>query len=392
MPRSPLPTLKLCALLLCLILAPPLLSAEREDGAVVVYILAGQSNMEGHGQTRSLPVLAESADGRELLALLRDANGEWRSRDDVTMHWPGHRKPTGPLGPGWGYGAEEVGPELGFGALMGERHEEHVLLIKVAWGGKDVFCDFRAPSAAPPAGDEAALLAKERANGNEREVGAYYRRMLADIRGSLASIETLVPGAARDRVRLGGFAWFQGWNDYCRWHERDPADDRLIGDGIIEAYPGNLAAMIRDLRSDLHTPELPVVIGEMGIGGVGIDARAKRSPNDREAHAIIAFREAQRRTLEERGMTRVSFVPTVAYWDDRLEELREIRDRWEQEKRKEGIPSTAENELPTAEQSEEYRARGGHWYCHYNGSAANYVRVGAALARSLPSEPGAPAD
>jgi hypothetical protein len=39
--------------------------------------------------------------------------------------------------------------------------------------------------------------------------------------------------------------------------------------------------------------------------------------------------------------------------------------------------------LPTPELSAEFRRLGGHWYCHYNGSAANYSLVGYALAEAL---------
>ena len=47
-----------------------------------------------------------------------------------------------------GYGAKEgmIGPELGFGLVMGDCLDNQVLLIKVAWGGKSLAKDFRPPS------------------------------------------------------------------------------------------------------------------------------------------------------------------------------------------------------------------------------------------------------
>jgi hypothetical protein len=98
---------------------------------------------------------------------------------------------------------------------------------------------------------------------------------------------------------------------------------------------------------------------------------------------MLAFRRAQRAVAEDASLAGVTFVPTAEYWDDRLEELRRIRDAYANEKRKQGIADTADNELPTKELTEEYRSRGGHWYCHYNGSAANYSLVGYALAEAL---------
>ena len=33
--------------------------------------------------------------------------------------------------------------------------------------------------------------------------------------------------------------------------------------------------------------------------------------------------------------------------------------------------------------ADEFVSQGGHWYCHYNGSAANYALIGYALAMAL---------
>jgi len=38
-----------------------------------------------------------------------------------------------------------MGPELGFGFVLGDYFEEPVLLIKTAWGGKSLYQDFRPP-------------------------------------------------------------------------------------------------------------------------------------------------------------------------------------------------------------------------------------------------------
>lgn len=340
---------------------------------VQVFLLAGQSNMEGHGQVRSLARLGEWPGHAELLDSLRSADGSWTVRDDVTIVWAAKDRPCGPLTVGWGVGANEVGPELAFGVVMGDAIDAPVLLIKTAWGGKDVYCDFRSPSAGTPTGEAAARLEKERADGRGREVGLYYRRMVADVRDALQRLDELVTGYEGQGYELAGMAWFQGWNDYCVW--RDAPE-------ILEQYPGNLAAMIRDLRAELGAPDLPVVIGELGIGGPEIERRAA-NPDDREARALSAFRRAQRAVLDEPTLTNVAFVPTAAFWDERLDELRRMRDTWSSEKRRQGIADTEENQLPTKELTEEYESRGGHWYCHYNGSAATYSLIGEALARAL---------
>ena len=112
-------------------------------------------------------------------------------------------------------------------------------------------------------------------------------------------------------------------------------------------------------------------------------ARRATEDGDRVDRAMMAFRRAQRSVAEDPSLERVVFVPTAGFWDDRLEELSEQRDAWRREKREKGIPHTEENHLPTPALSEEYLRRGGHWACHYNGSAATYSRVGHALAEAL---------
>ena len=53
---------------------------------------------------------------------------------------------NGPLKPGYGSSQKKIGPELGFGWVVGDAFEEPVLLIKLAWGGKSLAEDFRPPS------------------------------------------------------------------------------------------------------------------------------------------------------------------------------------------------------------------------------------------------------
>ena len=68
-------------------------------------------------------------------------------------------------------------------------------------------------------------------------------------------------------------------------------DGKRVGLGLIERYPHNLAAMFRDLRKDLDGPDMPIVIGEPGVGGREMQKRAE-NPNDREAIGMVRFRKA----------------------------------------------------------------------------------------------------
>jgi alpha-galactosidase len=345
---------------------------------VKVFTLAGQSNMEGHGQVRSLDNLGEHPKYGHLLKKLKNADGSWAVRDDVTISYQAeHRKKKrGPLTVGWGSEEHEIGPELMFGTIMGQRYKEHILLIKTAWGGKSVWCDFRSPGAGEMTWDEKRILKRD----NHLKPGHFYRKMVAEIKECLANIKDVVPGYKGQGYEIVGMAWFQGWNDFCEWHLQ--LDGKRVGMGLIERYPHNLTAMFRDLRKDLDAPDMPIVIGELGVGGHEMTTRAKNL-DDHEAVAMVKFRKAQKAVVDDPSLKNVTFVPTADFWDTRLQELRRRADEYWNEKQKKKIKDTDDNILPTKELNDEYLRRGGHWYCHYNGSAANYSLIGYALAEAL---------
>ena len=264
---------------------------------VHVFILAGQSNMEGAGQVKadpqrnggkgSLEFLVKDAATAKRFAPLVDSAGQWRTRDDA---WISYLDREGPLTVGFGARKDEtIGPELGFGWVMGDALDAPVLLIKCAWGGKSLAVDFRPPSAGKPPyslgekGDAAiaadpAILSK------------YYREMLALTKAALAQIKDLVPGSD-GRYVLAGFGWHQGWND-------------RINDKFNAEYESNMAHFIRDIRKDLGAPALPFVIAETGMNGP--EETHPRALSLMKAQAAVAERQ------EFKG--NVAFVGTRAFW------------------------------------------------------------------------------
>jgi len=216
-----------------------------------VFLLAGQSNMEGqavvdldhdehyNGGRGTLARLAGEPGTAELLGHLRKDDGAWTERDDVWVWYQtakGELK-AGPLSIGYGVypGRHHFGPELQLGHVLGDWFDEQVLLVKTAWGGKSLARDFRPPSAGG-------------------EVGAFYTQMVAEYRDALARLEERFPAAAELEPELAGFVWFQGWND-------------MIDDAATAEYEDNLVHLIGDLRRELAAPDLPVVIAETGNCG-----------------------------------------------------------------------------------------------------------------------------
>ena len=153
---------------------------------VQVYILAGQSNMEGQGVVdMDHPKYYNGGKGNLNAVMaadpdrykhLKDAKGNWTVRDDVFVRF---RNKQGVMAGGLtigftGYGSgksrHHIGPELQIGHQLGDAIDGPVLLIKTAWGGKSLYKDFRPPSAGG-------------------EVGEYYTKMHAEVKEVLENIE-----------------------------------------------------------------------------------------------------------------------------------------------------------------------------------------------------------
>jgi len=105
------------------------LSAE-EAKPVKVFILAGQSNMEGHAANSLMDHQATDPKTKDFFAHLRDGD-KWAVRDDVFVKFLARK---GPLTIGYGVG-KNTGVELELGYMIGEPFEEPVILIQPAWGG-----------------------------------------------------------------------------------------------------------------------------------------------------------------------------------------------------------------------------------------------------------------
>ncbi len=258
---------------------------ERSD-PIQVFILAGQSNMEGQGVV-DLDHPQDYNGGRGTLQQVlrdpkkaatfpgvQDSQGKWVVRDDVWCRFRTSQElKKGRLTIGFaGYpGRHHIGPEFQFGRVVGDALDAPVLLIKTAWGGKSLYEDFRSPSSGGT-------------------TGAYYTRMIAEVREALEQLDADFPELAHRRYNLAGFVWLQGWND-------------AFGPEAAQAeYEQNLVNLIRDVRQAFDRPKLPVVIGELGNGG------------EQAAGNILAIRKAQAAAAarpEFRG--RVAFVKTTPF-------------------------------------------------------------------------------
>jgi len=358
-----------------------------------VYILAGQSNMQGHvnistfdsmaGDPKTAPILKEmhGPDGKPRVCQKVWISSIGCAGDDTTEQ-------KGLLTTGFGASPAEIGPEFTFGIYM-EKLGDPILIIKTAWGGKSLHTDFRPPSAGPYVWsdfesnqykDRAADLEKEKA-AKIKATGASYRMMIGHVKNVLGDIKRVVPEYdPKQGYELAGLVWFQGFNDLVSGWTYDKGNQP----GGYDLYAQLLAQFIRDVRKDLSAPKLPFVIGVIGIGGEKEDKKAGGMQYFRQAMAAPAA------LPEFQG--NVVAVPTAPFWDDELEALQarvdacwpkvdatvaaEKNDSWENK-----MKHMAENFTP-AEWKRLQTGASNQAY-HYLGAAKIMAPIGKAFAEAM---------
>lgn len=277
---------------------------------IKVYILAGQSNMEGHAQVSTFDYIGDDPRTAPLLKEMRSADGKYTVADHVWISYYTGGERSG-MGEGFGkltagYGSRtnptqdggNIGPEFTFGLALDKVSKDPVLLIKTAWGGKSLYYDFRPPSAGvfPRS---AADIAKDKLP--EADSGKYYRLMMEHVKRVLGDIHRVVPSHDNKQgYELCGFIWLQGFNDMV--------NKNVYANGDFSTYTTNLGHLIRDVRSELKAPKLPFVIGVLGTGG----------PDEKNV-GNLAFRKAMAATAEMPEFKHsVTNVMLADYWDKPL--------------------------------------------------------------------------
>ncbi|MDA7881670.1 Ig-like domain-containing protein [Akkermansiaceae bacterium] len=328
-------------------------SAGATDKPVKVYILSGQSNMVGIGY----------ADGREPgsmeTVLKRDhkfpnmiEGGVYTERNDVYYRGVVSAIGDGPLTVG--ITGNRVGPEHGFGHIMGWFHDEPVLIIKTSIGNRSIGWDFLPPGsprvdytdgntyagygdqdlkwpiAGEPspvgwyAGKQYDLCFLDEADWAPAGAGDGAVTNAADV---LANFATDYPQWAGQGYEIAGFVWWQGHKDQYE-------------EGHHGRYEENLENLIGALRTEFDAPNAPFVVATIGFDGGGYEPG---TPYDNIYQAQLAVGDPAQHP-EFSGT--VASVDTTGYW-------REL------------------DESP-----------GGQGF-HYNNNAETYTLVGDAMGRAM---------
>lgn len=336
----------LALLTACLLLTSHLHAAQN---VVRVFVLAGQSNMEGKAPDKLLDFQATDPKTRDFFAHLRK-DDKWIVRDDVFIKFLDRK---GPLTVGYG-SPGRTGVELEFGSMMGDHFDEPVILVKAAWGGHALYKQFRPPSAGFPEETfnrefEQARKRVEQNNAKNhkndpppsaqemrKEYGASYRMMLKEVQDVIEHSSVMFPALKGRTPELTGFVWFQGWNDQY---------------GAEGEYESNMKHFIRDVRKDLNAPRLPFVVAAMGQNG----SKPATGPMLIVRNAQLAMNDVPEFKGNVKAFRTDVLVDTAA--EALYPTWQKDRDAWE-------------------------RVGGDHGY-HYLGSAIWFTRIGHAMGESM---------
>lgn len=281
---------------------------------VKVFILLGQSNMVGMGDigpetNKGTLTYLTKKEGR--YPYLIDDQGKWTVRNDV-YYYDARVKKGSPLSPTSNNG-NSIGPEVGFGYVMGHVLDEPVLVLKSCIGNRSLGWDLLPPGSEryeaevterggqkitkvfagykdkPDSWpiDKAKGLATEPApwldtkTGKPIEwyAGKQYDDDMANAKAALTNLAKIYPGYQGQGYEIAGFVWWQGNKDQNAVHAAH--------------YEQNLARLIPQLRKDYNAPKAKFVLatgcGFTGREGFGLQiSEAQLAIADAKKHPQLA--------------------------------------------------------------------------------------------------------
>jgi hypothetical protein len=256
---------------------------------VKVFILLGQSNMVGMGDigpetNKGTLAYLTKKEGR--YPYLIDDQGKWTVRKDV-YYYDARVKKGSPLSPTSNNG-NSIGPEVGFGYVMGHVLDEPVLVLKSCIGNRSLGWDLLPPGSERYeaevterggqkvtkvfAGykDKPDSWVMDKAKGLATEpppwldtktgkpiewyAGKQYDDDMTNAKAALADLAKIYPDYKGQGYEIAGFVWWQGHKDQNAVH--------------AARYEQNLSRLIPTLRKDYNAPNAKFVLAT-GCGNPG---------------------------------------------------------------------------------------------------------------------------
>ena len=248
---------------------------------IKVYILLGQSNMLGFGRVgpkETKGSLEYMIKEKGKYSYLLDDAGKWTVHNDVRyVHVMDKRgvdykdmEQFGDVKNEWLTVTGNFGPELGFGHVMGQVHDEPVLVLKACIGNRSLGWDLL-----PPGSERYVVDGRTYAGYKDtpdswiegepkKEVpwyaGRQYAADTAHAKAVLKNLEKYYPGYKGQGYEVAGFLWWQGHKDQNAAH--------------ASRYEQNLVQLIKSLRKDFESPKAKFVVatgcGNPGREGFGL--------------------------------------------------------------------------------------------------------------------------
>ncbi len=265
------------------------------DKPVKVYILSGQSNMVGFGQiSGSDPGTLETITQRQnRFPNFLDPEGGYMELNNVYYRGVAAALGNGPMRPGFGRNSGSIGPELGFGHLMGWYHDAPVLIIKASVGNRGLLWDLLPPGSEQfdwtdghsyPGHGESP---RRWQTGTTPNPGNWYAGLefnrwfmhpddwpepTGDPVDPIPNVATILddwaseyPQWADQGFEIAGFGWFQGFDDA----NANPS-------AATAKYEENMARFIREIRKYYENrypgqvmPSAPFAIATYAVSGFG---------------------------------------------------------------------------------------------------------------------------
>jgi len=240
-----------------------------------VTYLNQQGSALGWYERRDIPGTLKSVVGYDgKFKYLVNDKGEFVPRNDVWYTGVVTATANKWLDIGCGAGPA-IGPELGFGHMVGNHHDDPVLILKTSQGNRSLGWDFLPPGSERfEHTDEEGVTwvyagYKDTAGfwkkGTEPVPGTWYGGKQYDdcfsaAKEVLAKFDEKYPQWKGRGYEIAGFGWWQG-------HKDGGEQGKGKAGAHAVRYEHNLAYLIKTLRKEFNAPNAPFVVATCGFNG-----------------------------------------------------------------------------------------------------------------------------